>query len=57
MIIADIFGLLATVLWVGFAVFFVLMLRPLLSLLRTVTPGQTGEPAGCSSVVCGVAGP
>jgi hypothetical protein len=43
MIVGDIFGLLATVLWVGFAVFFVLMLRPLLSLVRTVTPGQADQ--------------
>lgn len=43
MIVGDIFGLLATLLWVGFAVFFVLMLRPLLSLVRTVTPGQSNQ--------------
>jgi hypothetical protein len=37
-LIADVFGLIATVLWVGFAVFVVLILRPLLSLVQKVKP-------------------
>jgi hypothetical protein len=52
-VVADIFGLLATVLWVGFAVFFVLMLRPLLSLVRTVTPGGDENESSQASASSG----
>jgi hypothetical protein len=37
-LLADVFALVATVLWVGFAVFVVVVLRPLLSLVQKVKP-------------------
>jgi hypothetical protein len=48
LVIADVLGLVATLLWVGFAVFVVLMLRPLLSLVQAVKPGGGKSEGGKS---------